>query len=727
MKFRQTASNLSSTLIVLASCLSVHAGEKLHYPPSEKIPATDTYHGISVSEDYRWLEDASVPAVKSWTDAQNALTRSIIDVSPNRAAINAELKRLYIKQSSSYSGLVGRQGTLFAMKNQPPKQQSFLVTLGSVMDTNSARTIVDPNVLDTTGNTSINWFVPSLDGKKVAVCMSRFGSELGNVYVFDVASGKQMSDTVTRVNGPTAGGGLAWNTEATGFYYTRYPHAGERPDVDLAFYQQVYFHPLGTSCVNDRYEIGKEFPRIAEIDLQSSHDGKFVLAIVSNGDGGEYAHYICGGGKPWSQITQFSDRITRAYFGLDNSLYLLSLKGAPHGQILRLPLNGKPELSQTSVFVKQGDGVITRFVPTAQKLYVSEMLGGPSRIRVFNADGKEATPIPTEPIITVGSMLWTTGDKILFGQLSYLSPGATYIYDPSDNSVNETALKRTTVADVSNIEVVREFATSKDGTSIPINILKRKGIKLDGSNPTILYGYGGYGISMTPHFSVRNSMWVNAGGVYVIANIRGGGEFGDEWHRKGNLTQKQNVFDDFIACAEHLIKAGYSSPSKLGIEGGSNGGLLMGATLTQRPDLFRAVVSSVGIYDMLRVELHPNGEYNTTEFGTVKDKAQFEALYAYSPYHHVIDGTPYPATLFVTGEHDGRVDPSNSRKMTARMQAATSSDRPILLRLSSTAGHGQGTSFSEGIERDTDVLTFWFDQLGLTMNSPAKLGSVEGE
>mgnify|MGYP001578735854 CR=1 FL=1 len=718
MMFRQTKSILIPILITLALSVTIQAGEALNYPPTDKTPATDIYHGIPVTEDYRWLEDASTVEVKNWTDAQNALTRSLIDASSNLAPINTELKRLYTKQSSTYSSLIGRQGILFAMKNQPPKHQSFLVTLGSVMDTTTTRVIVDPNVLDTAGYTSINWYVPSLDGKKVAVCMSRFGSELGDVYVFDVATGKQLSDTVTRVNGPTAGGGLAWNADGTGFYYTRYPHSGERPDADLAFYQQVFFHPLGTPCIHDKYEIGQEFPRIAEVELESSNDGKFVLATVSNGDGGEYAHYLAGHDGKWEQLTKFSDRITQAEFGLDNSLYLLSLNGAPHGQVLRLPLDGKPELSHTTVFVTQGEGVITGFEATAQKLYVSEMFGGPSRIRVFSADGKEATPLPTEPVITVGSMLWTTGDKLLFSQLSYLSPGGAYIYDPADNSVTETALKRTTTADVSNIEVVRESAVSKDGTHIPINILKRKGTKLDGSNPTILYGYGGYGISMTPHFSARNSIWINAGGIYAIANIRGGGEFGDEWHLMGNLTKKQNVFDDFIACAERLIKTGYTSPAKLGIEGGSNGGLLMGATLIQRPDLFRAVVSSVGIYDMLRVELHPNGEYNTTEFGTVKDKAQFEALYAYSPYHHVVDGTPYPAVLFVTGEHDGRVDPYNSRKMTARMQVATSSDRPILLRLSSTAGHGQGTRFSEGIDRDTDVLTFWFDQLGLTMAAP---------
>ncbi|MBI5267529.1 MAG: S9 family peptidase [candidate division Zixibacteria bacterium] len=429
-------------------------------------------------------------------------------------------------------------------------------------------------------------------------------------------------------------------------------------------------------------------------------------------------HYVLSPNVTWTQITKFADRITRSTLGLDNSLYLLSLKDSPRGKILRMSLAGRPELTKTSVFVNQGEGVITDFAPTAQKLYVEEMIGGPSRLRVFNLNGKEEQAVPTEPVVGIGSVLWTEGDKILFSQSSYLAPSAFYQYDPSAGVVTPTALKRKAKADWSNTEVVREYATSKDGTKIPINILRPKGIKLDGNNPTILYAYGGYGISMTPYASVRNSVWLNSGGVYAIANIRGGGEFGDEWHRAGNLTKKQNVFDDFIACEEYLVKAGYTNPAKLVAEGGSNGGLLMGAILVQRPELLRAVSAAAGLYDMIRVELHPNGAYNTTEFGTVKDKAQFEALYAYSPYHHVKEGVSYPAVLFTTGEYDGRVDPANSRKMTARLQAATGSSNPILLRTSSTTGHGQGTALSDAIERDTDVLVFLFDQLGVTFKPP---------
>jgi prolyl oligopeptidase len=690
------------------------------YPPSPIRPVTDEYWGIKVTDNYRWLENPADPEVRTWIAAENKFGFGTIDTCSDHDSIMNELKRLYYTRSSQFSSLIGCPNILFAMKDQPPKQQAFLVTLGSVMDTSSARVIVDPNVLDTSGHTTISWYVPSLDGKLVAVCMSSLGSELGTVYLYDVATGKPLSDTVPRVHGPTAGGSMAWTKNDDGFYYTRYPHKGERAESDLAFYQQIYFHKVGTPASQDQYVLGKDFPRIAEIALETSHDGLHTLATVSNGDGGEYAHYLTGTDGHWTQLTQFADRITLANFGLDNALYLLSLKDAPRGKILRMSLDGRPELANTKVFVDQSEGVITGFVSTAQKLYVTEMDGGPSRLRVFNQSGTEEKPVPTEPVSSVGSVLWTAGDQIVFGQSSYLKPYAMYQYDPTDGIVTPTALRVKTGADYSKIEVVREFAISKDGTKIPINILRPKGIKLNGSTPTILYGYGGYGINMTPGFSARNSVWVNSGGVYAIANIRGGGEFGDEWHRAGNLTRKQTVFDDFIACAQYLIKAGYTNPGKLGIEGGSNGGLLMGATLTQRPDLFRAVVSSVGIYDMLRVELSPNGEFNTTEFGSVKNKDEFNALYAYSPFHHVIDSTPYPAVLFVTGENDGRVDPANSRKMTARLQAASSSSNPIILRTSSTAGHGQGTALSEVVERDSDVMTFWFNQLGLKFSPAAQ-------
>jgi prolyl oligopeptidase len=321
--------------------------------------------------------------------------------------------------------------------------------------------------------------------------------------------------------------------------------------------------------------------------------------------------------------------------------------------------------------------------------------------------------VPALPVSSVGGLHCWSGDELLFANTSFLVPSGWYEWEPGMKQPRTTAFQMTSPANFSDIEVVREFATSKDGTKIPLSILRKKGIKLDGNNPTLLTGYGGYGVSLTPGFSSTRRLWFDAGGVYAVANLRGGGEFGEAWHLAGNLTHKQNVFDDFIACAEHLIQRKYTSPSKLAVMGSSNGGLLMGAFLTQRPDLARAVVSRVGIYDMLRVELDPNGAFNTTEFGSVKDADDFKALYAYSPYHHVQDGTAYPAVLFPCGETDGRVNPAHSRKMTARLQAASSSGLPVLLRTTATAGHGMGSSLKDRVAEQADIYTFLFKELGV--------------
>ncbi len=690
---------------------------KPDYPATAKRPVTSEYFGVKVTEDYRWLENGQDPEVRAWVDAQNQLSHRILSAYPAQESIKKYLKQLYSQTSSTYYSLQKKGNVLFAMKDQPPKEQPFLVTIKSPDDTSSVQVIVDPNQLDSTGGTAIDFYVPSHDGRLVAVSLSKGGSEDGSIHIFDIATRRELPDIIPHVNFPTAGGSVAWNADNSGLYYTRYPTEGERGPADIHFFQQVYFHKLGTPISTDAYQVGKEFPRIAEVALQSSDDGKYVLATVSNGDGGEYAHFLEDPAGKWSQITQFSDKISAAKFGLNQSLYLLSRKDAPKGKILQMPLT-ITELAKTKVVIPESDEAINEFLPTADRLYVVDMVGGPSHIRTFSLDGKELPAPATEPISSIGSLTWTGGDELLFEQQSYIHPPAWYRYSPSTPAPVKTGMAQKGAVNFDDTEVLREMVTSKDGTKVPINILRRKGTKLDGSNPVVLYGYGGYNISQTPHFSIRPRIWLDQGGVYAIANIRGGGEFGDQWHQEGSLTHKQNVFDDFAACAKYLIDTGYTSPAHLAIMGGSNGGLLMGAALTQYPELFRAVVSFVGIYDMLRVELFPNGEFNTTEFGTVKNKAEFKALYAYSPYHHVVNGAKYPAVLFMTGENDGRVDPANSRKMTARLQAAAGSSYPILLRQSSTSGHGIGTSFSEQIEQDGDVFSFLFTQLGIQYQSP---------
>lgn len=680
-------------------------------PATEKKPVTDTYFGTAVRDDYRWLEDWNAPAVQAWSGAQNARARAVLDRLPHFGAIRQRVAAIARFRSSSYGRLVGRGGLVFALKTEPPKQQPFLVTLRSADDPASEKVVVDPNALDPKGGSAIDFFVPSLDGRLVAVSLSEGGSEAGTVSVWEVATARRLADLVPRVNGGTAGGSVAWNADGSGFFYTRYPRPGERPAADLDFFQQVFFHRLGTPTSSDTYAVGKEFPRIAETTLATSDDGRFVLATVKNGDGGEAAQYLRAPDGAWKRLATEADDAARARFGPDGSLYLLSHKDAPRGRLLRLAPGGT-DLASASTVLPEGDAAIDDFRVTSNRIYVAELVGGPSRLRAFDPAGKPLATVPILPVSSVTGMLDVAGDGLLFENQSDLVPPAWYRTGP-DGSVSRTALVTTTNVDFSDCEVVQETAVSKDGTRVPLRILRPRALRLDGSNPTLLYGYGGYAISQRPEYAPMRRVWLEQGGVYATAGIRGGGEYGEDWHRSGRLTRKQNVFDDFLACARRLIEAGYTRPARLAIEGGSNGGLLMGAAFTQRPDLFGAVVSHVGIYDMLRVELSPNGEFNITEFGTVKDPEQFRALYAYSPYHHVADGAAYPPILFMTGANDPRVDPMQSRKMTARLQAATSGKQRVLLRTSSSSGHGIGSSLDEKIGEETDVDAFLFDALGV--------------
>jgi len=536
-----------------------------------------------------------------------------------------------------------------------------------------------------------------------------------------VDTGKELSDVIPRVQYPTGGGSAAWTADGTGILYTRYPHQGERPEADVNFYQQVWFHRLGAPVSDDKLEIGADFPRIAEVELETSENGQWIVASLANGDGGDFAHYVRNSSGQWQQISHFEDGVKAAKIGRDNSLYLLSRKDAPHGKILRLPLEvigqatetAAPLLSAAKLVAPEREGVVQEFAPADHGIYNNDLMGGPSALAYFPQQIDKPVEISILPVSSVSGLNSWRGDDLVFGNVSYLKPFAWFSFTPGSKAPKRTALYMTSPVDFDDLEVVREFATSKDGTKVPLNILRKKGLELNGQNPTILYGYGGYGVSVTPGFDSTRRIWFDAGGVYAVANLRGGGEYGEAWHKAGNLTHKQNVFDDFIAAAEHLIQRRYTSSPKLAVEGGSNGGLLMGAFLTQRPELARAVVSHVGIYDMLRIELDPNGQFNVTEFGTVKDPDQFKALYAYSPYHHVRQDVKYPAVLFTTGDNDGRVNPAQSRKMTARLQAVSASSQPILFRSTASAGHGIGTALKVRIAEQADVLSFLFDQLGI--------------
>ncbi|XXF75727.1 prolyl oligopeptidase family serine peptidase [Myxococcaceae bacterium GXIMD 01537] len=682
-------------------------------PIAAKQMAQDTYHGVKVDDPYQWMESSTDPKVQEWTAGQNARTRAVLERLPARAAIRQRITELLGWQSPSYGGLRQTGSTLLAMKSQPPRPQAMLVQLGAVDDPASERVLVDPAVVDPSGQTTIDFFVLSLDGTKVAVSLSKAGTESGDVHVYDVATGKAVGEVVPRVNGGTAGGSLAWNADGTGFFYTRYPREGEREAADLNFYQQVYFHTLGTPIEKDSYVLGKDFPRIAMTTLRTSRDGQYTAALVANGDGGEYALHLRGPSGAWSQVSRFEDKVVLFSFGRDGAIYLLSRKDAPRGKVLRLPL-ATPTLDKATEIVPEGPATLAEFLVTESRIYMEEQIGGPSQLRMVDLKGKDLGMVPTLPVSTLVGIVPREGDDILFANVSYVQPMAWYRFEAKDGKVTKTALAQTSPADFSDVEVVRDEAISKDGTKVPLTILKPRGLKLNGNNPTLLTGYGGFNISMAPGFFRPGRAWLEQGGIIAVANLRGGSEFGEEWHANGSLTKKQNVFDDFHACAKLLVDKKYTKPARLAIQGGSNGGLLMGAAVTQHPEAYGAVVARVGIYDMVRTELTPNGQFNITEYGTVKDPEQFKALYGYSPYHRVKDGTKYPAMLFTSGANDPRVDPFHSRKMVARLQAATASKRPILLRASGDTGHGAGTPLNARIEQEVDVYSFLFNELGVT-------------
>jgi prolyl oligopeptidase len=703
------STTLASVLVVVLA-----AAPRPNLPPTPKRPVADSYHGVTVSDDYRWLEDGNAAEVKTWSEAQSAVARAHLDNLPGRAALRERVSAILSYEAPSYDGLVERAGKIFAVKRQPPAQQPMLVVLKSLDDLASERVVYDPNRIDPSGSTYFDWYVPSDDARYLALSVSKSGSEDGTLHILEVDTGKMLPDRIPRVQYPTAGGGVAWKADSSGLWYTRFPAPGEKQGRDQYFYQQVWWHKLGTPVAQDRYVFGKDQPRIAENDLTTSRDGKWVLVRVANGDGGDAAFYLAAATPEatWQKVAAFEDKVFQARFGPDGALYLLSRKGAPRGKILRLD-PGKTALAEATVLVPEGRGVIEDYEITDTRIWVADMQGGPTQLRWQPLKGGTGTLVTTPPASSVyGLQRLGKGDTVVFGNSTYLEPQAFFRLSAGEEAPRKTALQKRSLVSFADSEVLTVFATSKDGTKVPLTIVKRKGTRLNGNNPTLLTGYGGYGISTRPFFLESRRVWIERGGVLAMAGLRGGGEYGEDWHEAGKLTRKQNVFDDFAACARWLIDNKYTRSSRLAVQGGSNGGLLMGAFFTQHPGLARAVVASVAIFDMLRFEQQPNGEFNTTEFGSVKDKAQFQALRAYSPYHQVKDGTQYPSILLITGANDGRVDPMNSRKMAARLQA-TGTRRPVLLRTSGETGHGIGTSLNKRIEELVDVYAFLFSELGV--------------
>jgi len=712
------------TLTALALLCGAATAASLPPPPATPAgDATDTYFGVTVKDPYRWLENTADPAVHTWSVAQDARTRAYLDGLPVRKQIHDRLMQLLSATSPSFVGLYPAGGKIFATYVQPPKQQPMIAVLGPDADPAGARVVVDPNTLNPAGTTAIDWFVPSPDGSKIAVSLSDNGSEDGTLHIFDTATGEDSALRIPRVQFPTGGGSLAWRQDGSGFWYTRYPGA-DAPADRQNFYQQVYYHKLGDNPASDTYVAGKDFPKVAEIALSNRQSPGPVLMSVANGDGGEFAHYVIGADGAVRQVTQFSDHVVAGSIGPDRTLYLISHDGAPRGKLLALA-PGDTKLGDAKTLVPESDGVIegggefggAPVVVTDRAIYLREIVGGPSRVAAYAHNGKRLDDLPLPDLAAVSEVAPVANHALLYSVATYLRPPFFERFDETSGEALQSKLVETSPVEFKDATVARYFATSKDGTKVPLVIAALRSVKRNGANPTRLYGYGGYNISEVPSFlGASGRIFLDGKGVLAFASLRGGGEYGEAWHEQGALTHKQNVFDDFYACAQYLVAQHWTSPDKLAALGGSNGGLLMGAMITQHPEEFRAIVSLVGIYDMLRVELDPNGAFNVTEFGSVKDQAQFNALSAYSPYRHVTPGTKYPAIFMATGEHDGRVNPMHSRKMIAALQADDISGLPVLLSINSHAGHGIGSALSIRVDQLSDAMAFLFDQLGMSFS-----------
>ncbi len=676
---------------------------RVHAP---RVPVTSSYHGVKVTEHYRWLEDAASDETKSWTAAQQRRTRTYFDGIVWREGLRARVEQVLKAQSTAYKQLASGGEALFALKVQTPRQQPFLVTLTNHDEPATERVVVDPVGIDPSGETKIDFFVPSPDGRLVAVSLSEHGTEDGALHIYDVASGSVIDEPIPHVN--LMGGSVAWRNDSAGFWYTRCADPA-------GFRQQVWLRELGGAP--DQVDLAGPFAdeRVAENYLSASPDGRWLMDRVQKGDGGEWQVFLRGQGSDsvWWQVADVPDKCVHAALGTD-AMYLLSRRGAPRGRVLRLPLTGGATVAVAEELVPGGDTVIEDLAVTDHTVWVVVMDGGPQQVRAFAHDGRLLPPVQIPPISSVSSYsarLSALGpDRVAWSCESFTDPAIWWVA-PDGHAPRPTALRTTTPVDLSGYEVTREFATSRDGTRVPLNVISDPGTPRDGTAPTLLTAYGGYGISLVPRFDPELLLWLEQGGVYVVANIRGGGEYGEQWHHAGRLTNKQNCFDDFIACADHLVTTGITSRERLAIMGSSNGGLLIGAVLTQRPDIAGAAVAAVPVMDTLRAETTPNGRFNIPEHGTVEDPELFTVLLAHSPYHNVVDETAYPAVLLTAGENDTRVNAWHAKKMTARLQQATTSDRPVLLRLDPT-GHLAG-SLDQSIEETTDRHAFLFDQIGL--------------
>jgi prolyl oligopeptidase len=577
----------------------------------------------------------------------------------------------------------------------------------------SDRVLVDANSLAADGTIALDWFQPSENGKYVAYGTSPSGSEMSTLHVIESKAGEILPDTIER----TRAASIAWLHDNSGFYYTRYPKKGEVPPGQEMYNRHVYFHLLGSPVETDNAIFGEGRGPEDWPGVSLSNDGRWLLINVSEGwTKSELFLMDLKSDKAPIRLTTGKNFLYSADI-YDGKVYITSNEDAPRYRVFVTDA-GNFDREAWKEIIPQSDAVLQGAAVFGGKLVAQYEQNASSQVKTFDLDGKKLNDIALPAIGTVYSSggKWNR-DEVFYGFQSFTFAPSIYRYDLKDGSTSLWTKVDAPSIEASAYDVQQEWFNSKDGTRVPMFVVHKKGLQKNGKNPTLLTAYGGFNVSLTPTFSRTAYLWMEHGGIYAVANLRGGAEFGEDWHRAGMLDKKQNVFDDMIAAAQHLISEKYTDKQHLAIQGGSNGGLLMGAMITQRPDLFRAVVCQVPLLDMLHYQDFQIAKLWIPEYGTAENPDQFKWLYAYSPYHHVKTGVEYPAILFMTADTDTRVDPMHAKKMTALMQAAaqngSSHTRPILLRIESKAGHGAGKPVTKQIEEFTDVYSFLFWQLGV--------------
>jgi prolyl oligopeptidase len=684
-------------------------------PPEVKVePVTDDVHGHKIVDNYRWLEDGDSAQTQEFVRQELAYTRGILDPLPGREKIFNRLHQLSLigtvtapQVGGNYYFYTRREGT----QNQPV----LYVREGSH---GKDRVLVDPNIMAADATIALDWWFPSDDGKYVAYGLSPSGSEESTLHVIETASGKVLPDTIERARFQ----GVDWKKDNSGFYYNLHPKKGEVPPGEEVYHVKAYFHVLGTDPARDRMVFdpmalgpGHKPQEIPFMQLADDDDRWLLISIFEGYAKTELYLQDLKAATPPVEITTGKESL---YSGevFQGKVYITTNEDAPRYRVFVTDA-ANPKRENWKEIIPQSDAVLQNLTVLGGKLLAQYEKNASSSLTLFQLDGRELGDIALPAIGTAAGIggHWDR-KEMFFGFQSFTIPASVY---QVDLDTRQSLLWDRVHApfDPSDYQVKQVWFTSKDGTKVPMFVFHKKGITLDGKNPTLLTGYGGFNISLTPSFVAARYVWLEHGGVFAVANLRGGAEFGEDWHRAGMLGNKQNVFDDFIAAAEFLIADNITDKDHLVIQGGSNGGLLMGAAFTERPDLFRAVVCQVPLLDMLRYQNFRIAKLWIPEYGSADDAKQFDWLYAYSPYHHVKPGTQYPAILFMTADSDMRVDPMHAKKMAALMQAEAangqSRERPVLLRIEPKAGHGAGKPVSKQVEEGVDIYSFLFWQLGV--------------